>query len=135
MQFKVPKFLETEIKIFGPLTFKQTLFLGLGGMFLFLLYFVLPRTIFIICAIFLVGGIFSFSFLRVGGNSLPETIKDFLGFSISSRVYIWQKKEAIRYVKVTPKKKEKKEIEETPLKIAPESKLSKLSSKIETGIR
>jgi len=32
-------------------------------------------------------------------------------------------------------KREKKEIEETPLKIAPESKLSKLSSKIETGIR
>ena len=42
MQFQVPQFIEIEDKIFGPLTFKQFIYLAGGGGLCFLLYTILP---------------------------------------------------------------------------------------------
>ena len=63
MRFIVPKFIDREARILGPLTFKQ--FLGLAGVggILFMLYYTLPTSIFIISAIVLVATSFSFIFI------------------------------------------------------------------------
>ena len=42
MRFQVPQFIEIESKIFGPLTFKQFIYLAGGAGIIFLIYITLP---------------------------------------------------------------------------------------------
>ncbi len=135
MEFVVPKFIEREAKIVGPFTFKQFIFIGVAGGLCLLLYFVLPISVFIIVAIILLGGAFALAFLKIKKTSLPVFIKNFFIFLSRPRVYLWKKKG------VPPKflKKEKKAIrgeeeikKESNLKVARDSKLSELFTRIET---
>ncbi len=136
MQFKVPKFLEREAHIVGTLTFKQLAFLGIVGIVLFVLYSLLPKGLFLIFFFLIGGGAFALNFIKVEGVPLIQIIPQYFGFLGQARTYIWQKRETITPFKLVQKpKKEKKEIGGTPLKVAPESKLRKLSSKLETGFK
>ena len=136
MQFKVPKFLEREARIVGTLTFKQLAYFGIAGIILVVLYFLLSKGLFLIFFFLIGGGAFALVFIKVEGVPLIQVIPQYFGFLGQARTYIWQKRETITPFKLVQKpKKEKKEIEETPLKVAPESKLRKLGSKLETGFR
>ena len=136
MQFKVPKFLEREAHIIGTLTFKQLAYFGIAGIILVVLYFLLPKGLFLIFFFLIGGGAFCLVFLKVEGVPLIQVIPQYFGFLGQARTYIWQKREAITPFKLVQKpKKEKKELEEAPLKVAPESKLRKLGSKLETGFK
>jgi len=130
MQFTVPKFLEREAVIAFGLTFKNLAILAGLGFILFVLYYVLPKVVFVLVAIVFGTAFLVATFVKVGGQSLPQIIFHSFGFFFSSRSYVWDKtrKEApIRFVKKPAKKQEKKEV---PLKLAPESHLSALGSKI-----
>ncbi len=135
MEFIVPKFIEREAKIVGPFTFKQFIFIGVAGGLCLLLYFVLPIFVFVIVAVILLGGAFSLAFLKVEKISLPVFVKNFFIFLSKPKVYLWKKKG------IPPKilKKEEKIIKgeeeikkESDLKIARDSKLSELLTRIET---
>ncbi|TET84890.1 MAG: PrgI family protein [Candidatus Nealsonbacteria bacterium] len=132
MRFTVPKFIEHEAKIVGPLTFKQFIFIGVAGAVGFILYFTVPFSIFLIASLILGGGAMALAFLKIGGRSLPTILGNFLKFSISPKMFIWRKTEAP--IKVFKKEKIKKETveEELPLKIAEKSQLKKLRTQIET---
>jgi len=132
MRFTVPKFIEHEAKIVGPLTFKQFIFIGVAGAVGFILYFTVPFSIFLIASLILGGGAMALAFLKIGGRSLPTILGNFLKFSISPKMFIWRKIEAP--IKVFKKEKIKKETveEELPLKIAEKSQLKKLRTQIET---
>lgn len=132
MRFTVPKFIEHEAKIVGPLTFKQFIFIGIAGAICFALYFTVPFSIFLIASLVLGGGAIALAFLKIGGRSLPIIFGNFLKFSVSPRMYIWKKTGAP--IKVFRKEKIKKEEveEELPLKIAEKSQLKKLRTQIET---
>lgn len=136
MRFTVPQFIEHETKIVGPLTFKQFVYIGTAGAICFILYFSVPFKIFIISCFILGGSGLALAFLKMGGRSLPALFANFLRFSLTPKMYIWQKK------KQTPtvfKKEEKPSSakategeEELPLKIAEKSQLKKLRTQIET---
>lgn len=132
MRFTVPKFIEHEAKIVGPLTFKQFIFIGVAGAIGFILYFTVPFSIFLIASLILGGGAMALAFLKIGGRSLPTILGNFLKFSISPKMFIWRKIKAP--IKVFKKKEvKKKEVEEElPLKIAEKSQLKKLRTQIET---
>jgi len=66
MEFTVPKFIEKEARIVGPLTFKQFIFIGAAGAISIFVYFVLPFYLFIIAVIILLGGSFALAFLKMG---------------------------------------------------------------------
>ncbi len=51
MRFQVPQFIEIEDKIFGPLTFKQFIYLLGGGGAVFILYVFLPIYLMVFLAI------------------------------------------------------------------------------------
>ena len=129
MQFKVPKFLEREPLIIGPLIFKQFLYFGIAALILAYIHFVAPFHIFLICLVFLVGLAASLAFLKIEGVPLPEIISQSFGFTFSSKMYLWQKKESLKPIKIVPRKKEKKE-KEISLKVSPKSSLRELHSKI-----
>ena len=132
MRFTVPKFIEHEAKIVGPLTFRQFIFIGMAGGICFILYFTVPFSIFLPAALVLGVGAITLAFLKIGGRTLPTILGNFLKFSVSPKMFIWRKIETP--IKIFKKEKIKKEAveEELPLKIAERSQLKKLRTQIET---
>ena len=132
MRFIVPKFIEHEAKIVGPLTFNQFIFIGIAGAICFVLYFTVPFSFFTIACFVLGIGAVALAFLKIGGRSLPIILGNFLKFNVSPKIYIWRKNEALikTFKKEVIKKEEEKE--ELPLKIAKNSQLKKLKTQIET---
>jgi len=132
MRFIVPKFIEHEAKIVGPLTFNQFIFIGIAGAICLVLYFIIPFSFFVIACFALGIGAVALAFLKIGGRSLPIILANFLKFNVSPKIYIWRKSEALikTFKKEIIKKEEEKE--ELPLKIAENSQLKKLRTKIET---
>lgn len=119
MEFTVPQFIEKEPKIVGPFTFKQFIFVGIAGALCIFLFFTLPFPLFIILAIFLLGGGFALAFLKIGKTSLPMFIKNFFSFLAKPKIYLWKKK-------ANPPKFLRKEEEEKPIEEEEEDKKSKL---------
>jgi len=135
MRFKIPKFLERETRLFNLITFKQLAIIGITGMALLILYYVLPRGVFFLIAFITVIVVFSLLFIKVEGIVLSKLIGQFFGYFIGSKKYFWQKREEkrpFRLVKKIEEVPEKKE-DEAELKMSPKSKLRDLSSKIDIG--
>ncbi len=131
MQFKIPQFLERQPLIIGPLAFKQSLYFGIAILISFYLYSVAPFFIFLIFSIPLISFAFCLAFIKIEGIPLPEVIIQSFGFISSPKIYLWEKKENLRPIKFRAQKQEEKK--EESLKVAPESILEKLHSKIEGG--
>ncbi len=139
MQFQIPQFIEKETKIVGPLSFRQFILVGFAGTIIFLLYFTLAKVnflLFLLLAIILTGTSLLLSFVTVSGRSLPIVIGNFFIYSLSSRIYLWKKKQiAPRLVEVKKKPEPKKEKEPPTLRFVEKSQLKKLSIQIETKAR
>jgi len=136
MEFSVPQFIEVETKIVGPFTWRQFIFIGGAGVAIFFLYFIIRHTFFfILIAVFLAAFALSFALIKIGGRPLPYILLHFLGYTISSKIFIWKKKPILstfvyKKEKIKPKKEEKTE-ETLPLKIAEKSRLKDLSTQVE----
>ncbi len=91
MRFQVPQYIEVEDKIFGPLTFKQFIYLagsvGIGVV----LFTLLPRFIAIILGVPVVVFGVALAFFKVNERPFTLVIEDFVKFYIGSRLYIWKK--------------------------------------------
>jgi len=135
MKYKVPKFLERETKFFNIFTFKQLAVLGGVGAALFALYYIVPRGIFYLLLFVAVAVMTAFTFVRIEGFTLTQIIVQFFGYFITSKKYFWRKKEIIATPKFAPTKEAKKEEKQEPLRLAPESRIKKLSSQVEMGVR
>ena len=139
-RFVVPKFIEMEPKIVGPLTFKQFIYIAVAGAICFILYFSLGKSnffLFIVITMCLMGGAVTLSFLKIGGQPFPTVLKNSFSFLFSSKIYLWKRKTApppvVREEKI---KLKSMETEASPMpKIAGKSRLKKLSSQIETGVK
>ena len=132
MEFSVPQFIERETRIVGPLTMKQFAIMGIAGAFGFILYFTVPFFYFIFTTLILVGAAFAMAFLRVNGVPMFAFLKNFLIFSVGSRIYVWRKAEIPLFKMVERKKAPEKEKKEgSPLKLGGEGELSKLRQGIE----
>ena|SRR3989344_144335 len=97
MQFQVPQFIEVEDKIFGPLTFRQFVYIGgaLGSCYIF--WRVLP--IYIALPLMLaVGGLgASLAFAQINGRPFIIGMENAFFFLTRNKLYLWsnaQKKNA-----------------------------------------
>ena len=96
MQFHVPQFTEQEMKVAGPLSFRQFLMLAIAGGLIMLLYFSLAKThffIFLLVSAFVLIIVLALAFFKFGGRSLPITLINSLSFFVRPKVYVWKKKE------------------------------------------
>jgi len=138
MQFQVPQFIQRELKVVGPLTFKQSLFLGAGGFGCLVLYLFLAQKsffLFVVISLLIVTAGLALAFVRIEGIPLPTVIANFFLFSFSRKTYLWKKK-AFSPKIIEVKKEKPKEIEEkSSLKMSERSQLQNLSTKLETGMR
>lgn len=96
MQFQVPQFIEVEDKIFGPLTFKQFIYVagGLGASYIFLR--ILPLFIAgpLIAA---TGGLAAaLAFLQYNGRPFIHALEHGFFFIFKSKLYLWSNKQKER---------------------------------------
>lgn len=139
MQFKVPQFIEREAKIIGPLTFKQFLFIGGGGVLIFILYSTLASinfTLFLMITMVIGLMAFSFALLKVEGHPMLSVFAGLINFLSSPRIYLWERKKGASLPpKIKPTTSQKTIPEEkkpaSDIKIFKQSKLKDLSSQIE----
>ena len=129
MQFAVPKFIEREARVTGPLTFKQLTIFLITAAICFVLFYLFSRTIFFISSIFLILFSFSLAFLKKGGRPLLTVFVNALSFLFSSKIFIWEKGARSALFKKQEIKKEEREL---PFNIIRNNRLKKLKTKIET---
>lgn len=122
MKYQVPQFIDVEDKIFGPLTFKQFVYLAGGAGLVFVIYSILPlffALIFIIPVAFLSVAL---AFYKVNNKPFIFVLASALKYLTSSKLYIWKKRENVKE-EISPEKK----YEEQHIPKLSESKLKELS--------
>lgn len=94
MQFQVPQFIEVEDKIFGPLTFKQFVYLvgGAASCFLIFAYVRHISTVLAIIAMVPVGGFFiALAFQKINGRPMVIYLEAAFKFLLGKKLYLWKK--------------------------------------------
>ncbi len=89
MQFQVPQFIEVEDKIFGPLTFKQFIYVGGGLGASYIMWRILPIYVAgpLIAAI---GGLAAgLAFFQLNGRPFIVGLENGFFFLIRSKLYLW----------------------------------------------
>lgn len=91
MRFQVPQFIEIEDKIFGPLTFKQFIYVA-GSIGISVVLFVfLPKFLAILLAlpILIFGSMLAF--YKINGKPFVNVVEAFVKYAMTSKLYIWKK--------------------------------------------
>ena len=101
MQFKVPQFIDIEDKIFGPLTWKQALYLAGGAGLTYLSLKLLPSLLGLPVAVFFAGLALLLAFYKINDQPFIVILQSWLSYSVSNKLYIWKqptqkKKELIK---------------------------------------
>lgn len=93
MQFQVPQFIEVEDKIFGPLTFKQFVYLAGGAGMGYVLWRLLPVFLAapLIAVIFGLGA--ALAFFKYNGRPFILALEHGFFFYIRSKLYLWSNEE------------------------------------------
>jgi hypothetical protein len=97
MRFEVPQFIEIEDKIFGPLTWRQFLYLGGGVGAAVVIFLTLPFIIFAIVGlpIALLAG--ALSFYPVNNRPFSFFLEAIINYITGDRLYLWRSKEEAVY--------------------------------------
>lgn len=89
MQFQVPQFIEVEDKIFGPLTFKQFVYLAGGAGMGYIFWRLLP----IYLAAPIIAGVFglgaALAFFKYNGRPFILALEHGFFFFTRSKLYLW----------------------------------------------
>lgn len=107
MRFQVPQFIEIEDKIFGPLTLKQFIYLAGGGGISFVIYTIMP---YFFLAVFFIIPVMLFSvalaFYKVNGKPFIFILESAVKYTLSNKLYLWQKREKVTMTKESENKKD-----------------------------
>jgi hypothetical protein len=91
MNFQVPQFIEIEDKIFGPLTFKQFLYVvgGVGLAFIFYVY--LPIYLSIVPIALIIGLSLLLAFFKYNERPFIQLVESAFYYFLANKLYIWKK--------------------------------------------
>lgn len=92
MRFPVPKFVDVEDKIFGPLTLKQFIYLaGAVGMSI-VFYLILPIFVSVILIVAVGGLAVALAFYRPNNRPFVRMLESMFKYFTSSKMYTWKKR-------------------------------------------
>jgi len=100
MRFQTPQFIEIEDKIFGPLTFRQFIYLAGGAGLAFLLWRALPFYLSIPLIAPVAGLSLALAFYKVNDRQFVYVLESLFRYLTRGKLYLWRKK---------PRKIERKE--------------------------
>jgi hypothetical protein len=91
MRFQVPQFTDVEDKIFGPLTFKQFIYLAGGAGACIIIYYLIPFKI-LAFMIMVPTAVFSLAlaFYKINNKPFINMVEAFFKYSITNKLYIWK---------------------------------------------
>ncbi len=92
MRFEVPQFIEIEDKIFGPLTWRQFVYIGGGAGIAVVLFFLAPFLIFVLFGMPIAALSFALAFYPVNNRPFAVFLESVFRYFKGSRLYLWQKK-------------------------------------------
>ncbi|MBI2674016.1 MAG: PrgI family protein [Candidatus Zambryskibacteria bacterium] len=91
MRFQVPQFIEVEDKIFGPLTFKQFIYVAGGVGISVVIFLFLPRFLAIIISLPIILFSVALAFYKINGKPFVNAVEAFLKYIMTNKLYIWKK--------------------------------------------
>lgn len=134
MQFTVPKFIDAEDKIIGPITVRQFLICIVGSIFIAIAYALLRFTPFLIATIVIAVVTGIVAFLKINGRPFHFFFISFIERTKKPAVRVWNKEltdaELRHYIKV---KKEEEVAPPPARRRLSTSQLSQLSLVVDTG--
>jgi len=92
MRFEVPQFIEIEDKIFGPLTWRQFVYVAGGAGLAAVLFFVTPLIIFVLIGIPVAGLTFLLGFYPVNNRPFSDFLEAAVKYFKGTKLYLWRKK-------------------------------------------
>ena len=95
MRFEVPQFIDVEDKIFGPLTFKQFIYLAGGGGLAYVSYKVAPFPFWLILTPIFVVLALLLAFYKLNNRTFIEIAQSWISFMLKGKLYIWQRSKPI----------------------------------------
>ena len=113
MEFRTPQFIEIEDKIFGPLTFRQFIYLAGSGGLAYLIYSVakslgLPFLLAILSTAPALGLGALLAFFKVNNKPFIHLVEAAFKWLTKSKLYIWQKNTLVK--KPSPKEEIEKNL-------------------------
>ncbi len=93
MRFQVPQFIEVEDKIFGPLTFKQFIYVGGGVGACALLFMLLPNFLALLLSAPIAIFAAALAFYKMNGKPFIFVVESFLKYTLGNKLYLWKKED------------------------------------------
>ena len=84
-QYPIPQFIEQEGKIAFFVSFRQFFYLVGAGVICFLLYFVLPFFLFVICTVIIGISAIGLAFITINGTPVINVLLSSFGFATGSK--------------------------------------------------
>jgi hypothetical protein len=97
MRFEVPQFIDIEDKIFGPLTWRQFLYIGGGVGMGVVLFFVAPFIVFLLVGLPLALLAGALAFYPVNNRPFSYFLEAIVSYVRGTKLYIWQQKRDVVY--------------------------------------
>lgn len=93
MRFQIPQFIETEVKIVGPFTLMQFLWVAGGAALLFLLFMFTKGILFIALALPIAAIFLAMAFVKIDGVPLLVYASYGLSYILNPKKYIFKKED------------------------------------------
>ena len=94
-RFQVPQFIETETKVVGPFTLKQFIYIGIGGLLIFLMRYLLTSfTLFLMAAVVIALLAVALAFYKIEDIPLPNYLYQAFLYSLGVKKYTFTKNES-----------------------------------------
>lgn len=126
MRFTVPQFIEIEDRIFGPLTWKQFLYVAGGFGLSLVLFLTTPFIVFVLIGVpvgILAGAL---AFFPVNNRPFSEFLESAFNYFTNQREYYWRREREVVYQEKTDKTEPK-----TPAQAPNADKIASLSRRLE----
>lgn len=101
MRFEVPQFIDIEDKIFGPLTWRQFLYLGGGVGMAVVIFLTMHIIVFIIIGLPLALLAVALSFYPVNNRPFSYFLESVFNFLKGQKLYLWRQKDEIVHKEYT----------------------------------
>lgn len=90
MRFEVPQFINVEDKLFGPFTFKQSIYLVGGGGMIFLIYRLLPTFVVVILGLPIAAFTLALVFYKPNGRPFIKMVESWILYIFTEKFYLWR---------------------------------------------
>ncbi len=131
MRFEVPQFIEIEDKIFGPLTWRQFLYLGGGLGMAVVMFLTMPFILFVIFGIPLAALAGALAFYPINNRPFSYFLEAIFGYFSKQRVFFWRQRSDVIYKGNVDKTSVKPNITEVKTKRKPGRNIASLARELE----